>query len=133
MGRNRKFPGYRASAAEACRARTDARRSQREHLHERHIRIPNVQTADWKVIAGARKILPGAITAMGTDDQNTYLMIGQEPGGKIIGERYSTTEQRLHDVMDNFRPLGEKHVTISGVSATERRFRGSVDRANGPE
>ena len=29
--------------------------------------------------------------------------------------------------MENFRPLGEKQVMISGVSATERRFRGSVD------
>jgi hypothetical protein len=81
----------------------------------------------WKLIEGARTILPGSITALGTDDQNTYLLIGQEPSGKSLANDIATTEQRLHDIMENFRPLGEKQVTISGVSATERRFRGSVD------
>jgi hypothetical protein len=82
---------------------------------------------DWHVIAGASKILPGAITAMGTDDQTTYLMIGQETGGKSLTSVIDAADKRLHDVMDNFRPLDEKRVTISGVTAIERRFRGSVD------
>jgi outer membrane biosynthesis protein TonB len=81
----------------------------------------------WKLIEGARTILPGSITALGTDDQNTYLLIGQAPTGKSLANDIAATEQRLHDVMENFRPLGEKQVMISGVSATERRFRGSVD------
>jgi hypothetical protein len=81
----------------------------------------------WKLIEGARTILPGSITALGTDDQNTYLLIGQAPTGKSLANDIASTEQRLRDVMENFRPLGEKHVMISGVSATERRFRGSVD------
>jgi hypothetical protein len=38
------------------------------------------------------------------------------------------TERRLRDVMDNFRPLGEEHVTISGAPAVEHHFRGSVDQ-----
>jgi hypothetical protein len=82
----------------------------------------------WKVIEGARKILPGAITAMGTDDQTTYLLIGQETGGKSLASVMDVADKRLHDVMDNFRPLDEKRVTISGVTAIERRFRGSVDQ-----
>jgi hypothetical protein len=82
---------------------------------------------DWHVIAGAPKILPGAITAMGTDDQTTYLLIGQETGGKSLATVMDVADQRLHDVMDNFRPIDEKRVTISGVTAIERRFRGSVD------
>jgi hypothetical protein len=81
----------------------------------------------WKLIEGARTILPGSITALGTDDQNTYLLIGQAPTGKSLANDITATEQRLHEVMENFRPLGEKQVMISGVSATERRFRGSVD------
>jgi hypothetical protein len=81
----------------------------------------------WKLIEGARTILPGSITALGTDDQNTYLLIGQAPTGKSLANDIASTEQRLRDVMENFRPLGEKQVMISGVSATERRFRGSVD------
>lgn len=82
---------------------------------------------DWHVIPGASKILPGAITAMGTDDQTTYLMIGQETGGRSLTSVIDAADKRLHDVMDNFRPLDEKRVTISGVTAIERRFRGSVD------
>jgi hypothetical protein len=83
---------------------------------------------DWEVIAGARKMLPGAITAMGTNDENTYLVIGQEPAEKSLAGQMTATEQRLREVMENFRPTtAEKQITVSGSPATERRFRGSVD------
>ncbi|MGH9701915.1 MAG: hypothetical protein ACRD4K_00960 [Candidatus Acidiferrales bacterium] len=83
---------------------------------------------DWEVIAGARSMLPGAITAMGTNDENTYLVIGQEPAGKSLAGQMTATEQRLREVMENFRPTAaEKQITVSGVPATERRFRGSVE------
>ncbi len=83
---------------------------------------------DWAVINGARSVLPGAIAAMGTDDQTTYLLVGQEPAGKSLSSDMDTTEKRLRDVMDNFRPLSEERVTISGAAAVEHRFRGSVDQ-----
>jgi hypothetical protein len=82
---------------------------------------------DWEMIAGARKLLPGTITALGTDDQTTYLLIGEEPAGESLASDISATEQRLRDAMDNFRPLGEERVTIDGMPATEHRFRGGVD------
>jgi len=83
---------------------------------------------DWELIAGARTVLPGAITAMGTGDQTTYLLIGQEPAGKSLATEMEATEMRLRDIMDNFRPLGERRITVSGSEAMERRFRGSVDQ-----
>jgi hypothetical protein len=82
----------------------------------------------WELIAGARKVLPGAVTAMGTYDETTYLLIGQQLAGKSLATDMDAAERRLRDVMDNFRPLGEEHVTISGVAAVEDRFRGSVDQ-----
>jgi len=82
----------------------------------------------WKVIEGARALLPGSITAMGTDDQTTYLLIGQEPAGKSLNSDIDATEHRLRDILENFRPIDEKRVTISGVSAIERHFRGTVDQ-----
>jgi hypothetical protein len=82
----------------------------------------------WKVIEGARTLLPGSITAMGTDDQTTYLLIGQEPAGKSLTSDIDATEHRLRDILDNFRPIDEKRLTISGVTAIERHFRGSVDQ-----
>ena len=82
----------------------------------------------WKVIEGARTLLPGSITAMGTDDQTTYLLIGQEPAGKSLNSDIDATEHRLRDILDNFRPLDEKKLTIAGVPAIERHFRGTVDQ-----
>ena len=82
---------------------------------------------DWQMIAGARKLLPGTITALGTDDETTYLLIGQEPAGESLNSDINATEQRLRDVMDNFRSLGEQHVSIGGVPAIEHHFRGGVD------
>jgi hypothetical protein len=83
---------------------------------------------DWEMIAGARKLLPGTITAMGTDDETTYLLIGQEPAGQSLAAQIGGTEQRLRDVMDNFRPLDEQHVTVGGAPAVEHHFRGTVDQ-----
>jgi hypothetical protein len=82
----------------------------------------------WEVIAAAPAVLPGAITAMGTSDDRTYLLIGQEPAGKSLATDMDSTERRLRNVMENFRPLGEEHITVSGTAATEHRFRGSVDQ-----
>jgi hypothetical protein len=82
----------------------------------------------WQLIDGARQILPGTITAMGTDDQTTYLLVGQGAAGKSLASDLEATEQRLRDVMDNFRPLGDKHITVSGSEGIVRRFRGSVDQ-----
>jgi len=82
----------------------------------------------WQVIEGARSLLPGAITAMGTADQSTYLLIGHEPAGKSLAGDIDETEQRLREILGNYRPLGEKRISVSGAPVTERRFRGSVDR-----
>jgi hypothetical protein len=82
---------------------------------------------DWDVIATAPAVLPGAITAMGTGDDTTYLLIGQEPAGKSVATDMDATERRLRDVMVNFRPLGQKQITVSGAPVTESNFRGTVD------
>ena len=83
---------------------------------------------DWQVIAGARALLPGTITAMGTQDETTYLLIGQETAGKSLASDMDATDHRLRDIMENFRPLGETHINVSGIPVVERRFRGSVDK-----
>ncbi|MFY9530028.1 MAG: hypothetical protein WBC04_07910 [Candidatus Acidiferrales bacterium] len=82
---------------------------------------------DWQLIEGARNVLPGAIAALGTSDEATYLMIGQEPAHGTFEENLVSVERRLREIMDNFRPLGDKRVTISGTQAVQRRFRGTVD------
>jgi hypothetical protein len=81
----------------------------------------------WEMIDGARSILPGAIAAMGTDDAMTYLLVGQEPSAKSLAGAMDATESRLQNVMENYRPLGEERVTVSGSSAIAEHFRGNVD------
>jgi hypothetical protein len=82
----------------------------------------------WNVIEGARALLPGSITAMGTADQTTYLLIGQQPVSKSVANDMDATERRLQEIMENFRPLDEKQISISGIPAVERHFRGRVDQ-----
>jgi hypothetical protein len=81
----------------------------------------------WQVIAGVPALLPGAIAAMGTDDQTTYLLVGQEPTGNSVESLRDATQLRLRDIMNNFRPLGETSIAVSGARAIEIRFRGGVD------
>jgi hypothetical protein len=82
---------------------------------------------DWQVMDGARSVLPGAIAAMGTDDQSTYLVIGQQAEGKSAATEIAATERRLGDILVNYRPIGDEHLTVAGESAIALRFRGSVD------
>lgn len=83
---------------------------------------------DWELIPGARKLLPGAIMAMGTDDQTTYLLIGEDPAGKSLQSQMAGTVDRLAGILDNFQPLAETRLNISGGPAIERRFHGTVDQ-----
>ena len=83
---------------------------------------------DWEVIASASTLMPGAIAAMGTGDQNTYLLVGQGPAGKTIASDEDAADHRLRGIMENFRPLDVQHVTVAGFPAIQRRFRGSVDQ-----
>ncbi|MGH9687615.1 MAG: hypothetical protein ACRD5K_11040 [Candidatus Acidiferrales bacterium] len=82
---------------------------------------------DWQVMDGARSVLPGAIAAMGTDDQTTYLVVGQEAAGKSAAADIAATEKRLSDILVNFRPLDDEKLTVSGTPVIAHRFRGNVD------
>ena len=82
----------------------------------------------WELVEGARSVLPGAITALGTSDETTYLLIGRQPVGKSFESDIAATDRHLQDTLDNFRPLGEKKITVSGMPAVEHRFRVSVDQ-----
>ena len=82
---------------------------------------------DWQVLAAERTVLPGAIAALGTDDQETYLLIGQEPAGKPLYMAANAVDTRLRDVMDNFRPQNQEQMLVAGLWSTAHHFRGTVD------
>lgn len=82
----------------------------------------------WQLVEGARSVLPGAITALGTSDQTTYLLIGRQPIEKSFASDIDATDRRLRSTLDNFRALGEKKIVVSGEPAVEKHFRVSVDQ-----
>ncbi len=82
---------------------------------------------DWQLNDAARKLMPGAIAALGTADEKTYFFIGLEPAHGVLADNLAEADKRLRSIMENYRPIGDRQVTISGAPATERRFRGSVD------
>ena len=81
---------------------------------------------NWHVIEGARKMLPSAVVAMGTSDETTLLVVGHEPLHGSLDTVANSTEQQLREMYENYRPLGEQKVVISGLAGLERRFRGMV-------
>jgi hypothetical protein len=82
----------------------------------------------WQLVEGARSVLPGAITALGTSDETTYLLIGRQPIEKSFASDIDATNRHLQNTLDNFRPLGEKKIVVSGEPAVEKRFRVSVEQ-----
>ena len=62
----------------------------------------------WQLVEGARSVLPGAITALGTSDETTYLLIGRQPIEKSFASDIDATDRHLRSTLDNFRALGEK-------------------------
>lgn len=81
----------------------------------------------WEIIPEARKTLPGAIAALGTRDETTYLLIGTSPATGSLDSDLKASDNKLHEMFDNYRALGDTHTTIAGENAIERKFRGSVE------
>ena len=53
----------------------------------------------WRVIEGARKMLPAAIVAMGTNDQSTLMVMGRGmQRGVTLDAQLATTERELRSI-----------------------------------
>lgn len=82
---------------------------------------------DWQVMDSARSVLPGAIAAMGTDDQSTYLVVGQQTAGKSAVADDASMVKQLSTILANFRPLPDETLSVAGATLTAHRFRGGID------
>ncbi len=81
----------------------------------------------WQIIEGAHQSLPNAVVAMGTSDEATLLVVGHEPIRGSLQAQVAATEQRLRELYESYRSLGEERTTISGLPAVLRRFRGTAE------
>ena len=81
----------------------------------------------WDVIKNPQKELPNAVGALGSKDQATLLVIGRDALSDSLQAHAATTERALREVYANYRPLGNKRISVAGVPGIEQRFYGSID------
>ena len=81
----------------------------------------------WQLIKNSQNELPNAIGAMGTDDQNTLLVIGRDSLKDSIQAQAAATERELRGIYENYRAVGKKQTSVAGLPAIELRFYGKLD------
>jgi len=81
----------------------------------------------WDMIPAARKALPDAVTALGTFDQTTMLVVGRARAKDSLDVYATATGKALSGVYENYRLISTSHLTIAGLPAVEQRARGTVD------
>ncbi|HYL86015.1 MAG TPA: hypothetical protein VE263_17450 [Candidatus Angelobacter sp.] len=81
----------------------------------------------WNLIEEARSALPNAIVAMGTQNESTLLVVGEEKTKESLEAAAAAIEKRLHDVYANYQRLGQRKSTVGGLPAIEYQYRGKAD------
>ena len=81
----------------------------------------------WNLIEEARSALPDAIVAMGTTDESTLMVVGEEKTKDSLDTAASVVEKRLQGVYVNYRRLSQKKMVVGGMPAMEFQYRGKAD------
>lgn len=81
----------------------------------------------WNLIEDARSALPNAIVAMGTFNESTLLVVGEENTKEPLSAAATALEKRLRDVYSNYRQISQRKTTVGGLPAVEYRYRGQAD------
>jgi hypothetical protein len=81
----------------------------------------------WSLIEEARGALPNAIVAMGTSNESTLMVVGEEKTKEPLDAAAAAVEKRLHDVYTNYQRLSERKTVVGGLPAVEYQYRGKAD------
>jgi hypothetical protein len=81
----------------------------------------------WNLIEEARNALPNAIVAMGTSNESTLLVVGEEKNKDSLEAAASGVEKRLHDVYANYQRVSQKKAVVGGMPAIDFQYRGKAD------
>ena len=81
----------------------------------------------WNLNEDARTALPNAIVAMGTFNESTLLVVGQEKTKEPLDAAAKTVETRLHEAYENYRLTSQRKTIVGGQPAIEYRYRGLAD------
>ncbi len=82
----------------------------------------------WQLIDGAGQTLPNAITAMGTSNESTLMVIGHEKAKAPLESAAQTVEKRMREVYENYRLISERKTVVGGLPAVEYHYRGMADQ-----
>ncbi|HEX8837133.1 MAG TPA: hypothetical protein VF748_09365 [Candidatus Acidoferrum sp.] len=81
----------------------------------------------WNLIEDARNALPNAIVAMGTSDESTLMVVGEEKTNESLDTAAAAVEKRLHDVYLSYQRASQKKTVVGGMPAVEYQYRGKAD------
>jgi hypothetical protein len=81
----------------------------------------------WSLIEEARGALPNAIVAMGTSNESTLLVVGEEKTKEPLDIAAAAVEKRLQDVYANYQRLSQRKSMVGGLPAVEYQYRGKAD------
>ena len=81
----------------------------------------------WTLIEEARKALPDAVVAMGTFNESTLMVVGQEKTKEPLDAAATGVERRLREVYGNYRRASQRKTVVGGSPAVEYRYRGTAD------
>jgi hypothetical protein len=81
----------------------------------------------WELIEDARKALPNAIVALGTSNESTLMVVGEEKTKEPLEAAAAAVEKRLREIYVNYRLISQRKTTVGGMPAIEYKYRGMAD------
>jgi hypothetical protein len=81
----------------------------------------------WEIIEDARKALPNAIVAMGTSNESTLMVVGQEQSTDSLDVCANGVEKRLREIYTNYRMISRRKTVVGGAPAIEFKYSGRAD------
>ena len=81
----------------------------------------------WNLLDDARKALPNAIVAMGTSNESTLMVVGQEKTKEPLDAAAVTVEKRLREIYENYKQVSQRKTAVGGLPAVEFHYRGLAD------
>lgn len=81
----------------------------------------------WEIIEDARKALPNAIVAMGTSNESTLMVVGQEAMKDTLDVSANGVEKRLREIYENYHMISRRKTVVGGAPAIEFKYTGKAD------
>jgi len=81
----------------------------------------------WNLIEEARNALPNAIVAMGTSNESTLMVVGDEKTKEPLETAAAAVEKRLQDVYTGYQRVSQRKTVVGGLPAVQYQYRGKAD------